>query len=84
VYRGDLTTLTTSGYSHDTALTCAEPTTQRIVPENDPSLGAADYFLVVATVGAEEGSYGRTGLGVERPASSAACQPSQNLGSCAP
>ena len=56
--------------------------TQLIVPENDPSLGTADYFLVVATVGSEEGSYGRNDVGIERPASGAACLPSQNLTSC--
>ena len=84
MYRGDLATLRTSGYSHNTALVCAEPTTQLIVPVNDPNLGTADYFIVVATVGSEEGSYGRNSVGIERPASGAVRKPSQNLTSCVP
>jgi hypothetical protein len=39
------------------------------------------YYLVVPTNGATEGSYGKSGAGVERPPSAAACAV-QSVGSC--
>jgi hypothetical protein len=43
--------------------------------------GGSAYYLVVATTGAFEGSYGKNNAGVERARSTAACMP-QSLGSC--
>jgi len=84
LYRGDLNTLRTVGYSHDVALACAQGTTSLSISEDDPNLGSADYFLVVASTGPEEGSYGRDGAGLERPRSAAACATGQNLNPCGP
>ena len=84
LYRGDLTTLRGGGYSHDTALTCASGASNFSLAEGDPRLGSADYFLVVAGNGQQEGSYGRSGAGAERPSSAVACVAAQNLGSCSP
>jgi leucyl aminopeptidase len=82
VYRGDLDTLRTTGYNHDTVLACGDPLTSLGIPETDPRLGSADYFLVVAGNGADEGSYGRASTGPERPPSGAACLVGQNLSAC--
>jgi Zn-dependent M28 family amino/carboxypeptidase len=84
LYRGDLTTLRGGVYAHDTALTCAAGASSFSLAESDPRLGSADYFLVVAGNGLQEGSYGRDDAGAERPSSAAACVPAQNLASCAP
>jgi len=84
LYRGDLTTLRGGDYSHDTALTCSSGASNFSLAENDPRLGSADYFLVVAGNGQQEGSYGRSAAGAERPSSAVACVAAQNLGSCFP
>lgn len=84
VYRGDLATLQATGYNHDTALGCGQPSSTFSIPETDPRLGQADYYLVVAGSGSAEGSYGRDTSGNERPVSAAACLSTQDLGSCGP
>lgn len=84
LYRGSLATLRSTGYSHGTALTCAAGTTTFGLPINDPQLGTADYFIVVASSGSEEGSYGRSSAAAERPVSTSACEAAQNLASCGP
>jgi hypothetical protein len=85
VYQGDLATLLTAGYGHDTVLTCTTAgATTLAIPETDPRLGDADYYLVVADNGIQEGSYGRNSSDVERPASVAACHPAQNIAACVP
>jgi hypothetical protein len=83
LYRGDLDLLH-AGYNHDTVLACAHTTPSLSIPESDPRLGAADYYLVVAGNGEEEGSYGRDDGGNERPLSLASCQGAQDLGRCSP
>ena len=82
VYVGDLTTLRTTGYSHNTVLTCSAGGTSYTISLSDPRIGAASYFLVVATDGASEGSYGKKTDGTERPVSAAACVATQDLNSC--
>jgi leucyl aminopeptidase len=84
VYRGDLTTLSSQGYSHDQVLSCATGSTSLTIPETHPAVGATDYYLVVADNGIQEGSYGLDSESNERPASSAACHAAQNLLSCGP
>ena len=84
VYRGDLATLRDTGYDHDTVLSCVQATTSLRVPEFDPAIGVADYYLVVPDNSIDEGSYGRDSSGVERPASLAACRPTQSLAACTP
>lgn len=84
LYRGDLNTLRTSGYSHATALTCAAAGPGVSVPLSHPSFGTADYFLVTATSSTQEGSYGKRSSGIERPVSGAACKGAQNLNACGP
>jgi leucyl aminopeptidase len=84
VYKGDLTTLSSQVYSHDWVLSCATGSTSLTIPETHPSLGAADYYLVVADNGIQEGSYGRDSDGSERPASPSACHAAQNFLSCVP
>jgi leucyl aminopeptidase len=84
VYKGDLTSLSASGYSHDRALTCAAGSTSFSIPETNPGIGSADYYLVVADNGLHEGSYGRDSDGGQRPASPAACHVAQNLLACSP
>jgi len=64
-------------YSHFSALCTTGGATSVVLTP-----GILDrYFLVVPTDGAEEGSYGRDGAGVERPQGGAACQP-QQTGAC--
>ncbi len=82
LYRGDLAALRTTGYSHPTALNCADAATTATVAQSDPRLTASDYFLVVAGNGAAEGSYGRSSTGVEIPVSTAACRAAQTLATC--
>jgi len=84
VYVGELASVTGSGYGHDVALTCAAGSNSFSISENDPRLSPADYFLVVADNGLQEGSYGSDSSGSERPASTSACHMAQNLASCAP
>jgi hypothetical protein len=84
IYRGDLTTLRTGLYAHDPALTCSTGGPSFTLALDDPRLGTADYFLIVAGNGIQEGSYGKDGTGVERPASAAACHAAQNLMDCGP
>ncbi len=85
VYRGSLESLQGGVYDHDTVLTCAAGGASLGIGIADPRLGTADYFLVVATDGGEEGSYGRDSLQIERPVSSAAaCAVAQDLTTCVP
>jgi leucyl aminopeptidase len=84
IYRGELSLLPGSGYSHDVALSCAVGSNSFSIPEDDPRLSGADYFLVVADNGFQEGSYGRNSQGTERPAPSSACLAAQNLAVCLP
>ena len=58
-------------------VTCATNGTTATFP---PAAGN-NYYLVVPTNGATEGSYGKNKGGVERPASTAACVP-QSVGTC--
>jgi hypothetical protein len=82
VYRGDLVELRAGDYAHDTQLACTQGGTSLSLPLTDPRLGDADYFLVVADDGSREGSYGRASSGAERPVSSAACRPTQDVSVC--
>jgi len=84
VYRGDLTTLRTTGYSHDQALSCATGDTSLVISETDPAIGDADYYLVVSDNGVQEGSYGADSDSAERPVSAAACHATQELSACGP
>ena len=84
VYRGDLTTLGTTGYSHDQVLSCATGGTSLVISETDPGIGAADYYLVVSDNGVQEGSYGSNSDSGERPISAAACHATQDLSACGP
>ena len=84
IYKGDLRTLSSSGYSHGRALTCATGSTSFAIPETDLGIGPADYYLVVADNGVQEGSYGSDSGGLERAASPAACHEAQNLLGCGP
>jgi leucyl aminopeptidase len=84
IYKGDLRTLSSSGFSHDWALTCATGSTSFTIPETNLGIGPADYYLVVGDNGIQEGSYGRVSGGLERPASPAACHEAQNLLDCSP
>jgi hypothetical protein len=84
VYRGDLATLAVTGYGHDRVLSCAAGANSLTIPESHPAIGASDYFLVVATNGVQEGSYGQDSDSRERPASTSACYPAQNFLACGP
>jgi len=84
VYRGSLDALRGGAYDHDTVLTCAAGGTSLRIGIADPRLGGSDYFLVVATDGVEEGSYGRDSRQIERPVSAAACASAQDTTACAP
>jgi len=82
IYHGELATLGSTGYSHDTSLTCAAGGLSFNIDEADPRLTGADYFLVVSHNDLQEGSYGR-GLGNdERPQATAACAQARNLSTC--
>jgi leucyl aminopeptidase len=83
VYRGDLTSLHGGSYAHDTVVSCQVEGSSLVLPLDDPQVGMADYYLVIASNGVQEGSYGRDSDALERPAS-LQCQPAQNLASCAP
>jgi leucyl aminopeptidase len=82
IYRGDLRTLGTGGYSHGAALSCATGATSFSIDESFPAIGEADYFLVVADNGVQEGSYGRDSAEDERPRSAAACHVAQDVSTC--
>ncbi len=82
VYKGDLSTLATGGYNHDTALACSEGEASYSLALDDLRLGLADYFIVVASNAVEEGSYGRASGGGERPVSSSACKSYQTIAGC--
>jgi leucyl aminopeptidase len=85
VYKGDLSTLHTTGYSHDTTLTCTTAGASTFaIQTTDPRLGDADYYLVVGDNGVQEGSYGRDFDDLERPASIFACHPGQDVAVCLP
>lgn len=84
VYRGDLTTLRTTGYSHDQVLSCATGGPSLVIAETHPAIGEADYFLVVSDNGAQEGSYGLDSGNAERPVSASACHGTQDLSACGP
>lgn len=77
VYKGTLTSLPT--FNH-TSLSCTTSnTTTLTVPM--PSDSAA-YFLITSESPFDEGSYGKTSAGAERPASSSACRLAQSVGTC--
>ncbi|HPA26563.1 MAG TPA: lamin tail domain-containing protein [Acidobacteriota bacterium] len=82
IYRGDLSTLASGGYNHDTAIVCSRGDASYSIALDDTRLGLTDYFLVVASNGVEEGSYGRSGTGTERPVSSSACKEYQTIAGC--
>jgi hypothetical protein len=84
VYRGDLSALATTGYSHDQILSCGTGGTSLTVSLLHPAIGVADYYLVVSANGSREGSYGTDSESEERPVSAAACQPAQDLAACSP
>lgn len=81
VFVGSLSGLA-GGYGHDVALTCGASGTSFGVPVADPRIDGDVYFLVAASNATEEGSYGRASSGAERPVSTAACKPAQNLSTC--
>jgi hypothetical protein len=83
VYRGDLTALRGGAHTPDTVVSCQAQSGSLALPLNDPKLGAADYFLVVANNGIHEGSYGRDSNAIERPATTL-CHAAQNIAACAP
>lgn len=86
LYKGDITTLATTGYNHDTQLTCTTGGVRTInISLGNPNIGETDYYLVTAVTNTEEGSYGRRSDGTtERPVSGAACKAFQNLFACSP
>ncbi len=68
-----------SWYSHG-AVTCTD-TGGDLTEDITPSIVNA-YYLVVPYNRNDEGSYGRSSSGVERPPGSPTCAPTQELGSC--
>jgi len=82
VYRGDLSSLASAAYSHDTALACSAGGGPFSLPLNDGRLGTADYFLVVANNAVEEGSYGQKTGNVQIPVSAQRCKSYQDTSSC--
>ncbi len=85
LYKGDITTLRSTGYSHDTVLTCSTGgATMFSLPITDTRIGTTDYYIVVGLNATHESSYGRqtTGGGTERPPSLSACRPQQNINTC--
>jgi hypothetical protein len=69
---------TLSSFTSHVSLLCSTggATTAVITPSS-----ASSYYLVLPATSSTEGSYGKNGSGVERPASTLPCRP-QNLGSC--
>ena len=83
LYKGDITTLRSTGYSHDTVLTCTTGgSTTFSLPLTDSRIGTADYYLVVGLNATHESSYGRRSVGTERPPSANACRLQQNTNTC--
>lgn len=82
LYRGSLATLSSGAYDHGPALTCSTGADSFRLPLSDPRLGGADWFVVTANDGVEEGSYGRASGGMERPPASPACFSLQELAVC--
>jgi len=70
IYEGRLDDM----YGHE-PLSCSTGTQTIFVVE--PDQGHATYYLVVPTNSSQEGSYGRSSNGAQRPASAAACRPQQ-------
>ncbi len=79
VYRGDLT----AGYDSlaSEAGFCAVTATTATIAEG---AGSADFFLVVPSDGAFEGSYGTDSTGAARPPAADACHPQDRIDACAP
>lgn len=83
LYKGDLGILKSTGYNHDTVITCSTGgSTTYSVSLSDPKIGAMDYYIVVGLNGTHESSYGRDSKGIERPVSSSACRVQQNTNAC--
>ncbi|GAB4370852.1 MAG: hypothetical protein Kow0062_05940 [Acidobacteriota bacterium] len=79
VYRGDFSI----GYDSIAAEPgmCAVEGTTATVPEGS---GRTEFFLVVPSDGAFEGSYGADSSGAARPAAAQACHPQDVIDACAP
>lgn len=82
LYRGSLGSLASGSYSHDTSLGCEIMDTIFQTPLSNPSIGGADYFLVVAESPNDEGTYGTSSAGAQRPVSAGRCKSTQDLTSC--
>jgi hypothetical protein len=77
IYRGNISSL--PAYDH-TPIDCIDSGTKL---EEDVAVPPGDvYFLVVPTSQIEEGSYGRSSLGTERPPGTTTCAAPQNLQQC--
>jgi hypothetical protein len=73
IYRGSL-----GAWDQHASLTCSTGAATSYLDEDSPG---DSYFLVVPRTSANEGSYGLTSAGAERPPASAACRP-QSVGAC--
>ncbi len=75
IYRG----IIGSYYSH-TQLLCSD--TNKDFTETISAGTDSYYYLVVALTATEEGSYGKSSSGAERPRGQSKCVPNQNFGDC--
>lgn len=79
IYRGTLGSLHTGVYDHASVVCSTAGATAHAMPV---PAGPALYFLVTALSPTEEGSYGRSSSGAERPRAASPCKPAGNTTTC--
>jgi hypothetical protein len=77
IYEGELG----NWYSH-TQIDCSDDLGDRM--EQVIPSGGSRYYLIVPRGAADEGSYGRDSMNVERPQGVSSCAPAQAIGACPP
>ena len=79
IYEGSIAAITAGTYDH-TSIVCTDA--PPMLEETLTPAAASSYYLVVPHNDKDEGSYGRTSAGIERPVSAAACIATQSITTC--